>query len=64
VINARRHISARAGLIIAKEYPDSPRKIDCAVAATLAWAARLDAVAKVSGGGEGIPDKRYILVLE
>lgn len=47
VLNARRNPSPRAGLVIAKEYPDSPRKIDCAVAATLAWRARLDAVAKV-----------------
>jgi phage terminase large subunit-like protein len=47
VLNARRNPSPRAGLLISKEYPDSPRKIDAAVAATLAWAARLDAVAKV-----------------
>jgi phage terminase large subunit-like protein len=45
VLNARRRVS-RGGLQISKEYPDSPRKIDCAVAATLAWTARLDAVAK------------------
>jgi len=46
VLNARRIVS-RSGIQIAKEYPDSPNKIDCAVAATLAWAARLDAL---SGG--------------
>ncbi|MGI8753340.1 MAG: hypothetical protein ACR2MN_13690 [Acidimicrobiales bacterium] len=46
VLNARRNPTPRAGLLIAKEYPDSPRKIDCAVAATLAWTARLDAAAK------------------
>lgn len=44
VLNARRRTS-RAGLQIAKEHPESPRKIDAAVAATLAWQARLDAVA-------------------
>jgi phage terminase large subunit-like protein len=56
VLNARRNPTPRAGLLIAKEYPDSPRKIDCAIAATLAWKARLDAVAKVpktSGRGRG-----------
>lgn len=46
VLNARRNPSPRSGLQISKEYPDSPRKIDCAVAATLAWAARLDAFVK------------------
>jgi len=46
MLNARRNPSPRAGLLISKEYPDSPRKIDCAVAATLAWTARLDAAAK------------------
>lgn len=43
VLNARRRMS-RSGLQIAKEYPDSPRKIDAAVAAVLAWNARLDAI--------------------
>ncbi|HUY61905.1 MAG TPA: terminase [Candidatus Dormibacteraeota bacterium] len=43
ILNSRRTVS-RGGVQIAKEYPDSPRKIDCAVAATLAWAARLDAL--------------------
>jgi hypothetical protein len=43
-LNARRRPS-RAGLQIAKEYPGSPNKIDGAVAATLAWEARMDAVA-------------------
>lgn len=45
-LNARRVVSPRAGVIIGKAYPTSPDKIDCAVAATLAWAARLDALAK------------------
>lgn len=44
IINARRRTS-RSGTQIAKEFPDSPRKIDAAVAAVLAWQARLDAVA-------------------
>jgi hypothetical protein len=44
VVNARRRTS-RSGLQIAKEHPDSPRKIDAAVAAVLAWQARLDALA-------------------
>lgn len=44
ILNARRR-SSRAGMQIAKEHPDSARKIDAAVAAVLAWQARLDAVA-------------------
>lgn len=44
VLNARRRAS-RAGMQIAKEHPDSPRKIDAAVAAVLAYQARLAAVA-------------------
>lgn len=44
VLNARRRAS-RGGLQIAKEHPDSARKIDAAVAATLAWTARVDALA-------------------
>src|SRR5205085_598693 len=40
VLNARRRTS-RSGLQIAKEHPDSPRKIDAAIAAVLAWQARL-----------------------
>lgn len=43
VLNARRRVT-RSGIQIAKEHPDSPRKIDAAVAAVLAWQARLDAV--------------------
>jgi hypothetical protein len=34
---------------IGKEHPDSPNKIDAAVAAVLAWQARLDAIAKGIG---------------
>ncbi len=44
VLNARRRVS-RSGITISKEYPNSPRKIDCAMAATLAYEARADAVA-------------------
>lgn len=44
MLNARRRIR-HGQLIIDKEYPDSPNKIDAAVAAVLAWQARLDAVA-------------------
>lgn len=49
VLNARRRMS-RSGVQIAKEHPDSARKIDAAVAATLAWQARIDALA--AGVGE------------
>jgi hypothetical protein len=44
VLNARRR-TTRSGTTIAKESPDAVRKIDAAVAAVLAWQARLDAVA-------------------
>ncbi|GEL19350.1 terminase [Pseudonocardia asaccharolytica] len=44
VLNARRRIG-RSGLTIAKETPSSPRKIDAAMAAVLAYEARADAVA-------------------
>lgn len=43
VLNARRRPS-RSGMQIHKEHPDSPNKIDAAIAAVLAWQARLDAV--------------------
>lgn len=48
VLNARRRPS-RSGLLIAKEHPDSPRKIDAAVAATLAYGARMQALARGVG---------------
>lgn len=44
MLNARRRMT-NAGLSIAKEHPGSPRKIDCAMAATLAYECRADAVA-------------------
>lgn len=45
VLNARR-IFKRTGVQIAKPNPDSPLKIDAAVAGVLAWQARVDALAK------------------
>ncbi len=44
ILNARRR-PGRSGVQISKETPDSPKKIDAAIAATLAWQARLDALA-------------------
>jgi phage terminase large subunit-like protein len=44
VLNARRRVG-RSGIQIAKDHPDSPRKIDGAVASVLAYEARADAVA-------------------
>lgn len=49
ILNARRFATTK-GVQVRKESPDSPRKIDAAVAAVLAWQARLDAVAKGIGG--------------
>jgi len=46
--NARRVVTTR-GMQIGKPNPDSPLKIDAAVAAVLAWQARLDAVAAGHG---------------
>jgi len=43
ILNARRRPS-RSGMQIAKEHPDSPNKIDAAVAAALSWKARTDAI--------------------
>lgn len=45
VLNARRRPS-RSGIQVAKEFPESPRKIDAAIAAVLAWQARLDVMAR------------------
>jgi hypothetical protein len=54
VLNARRRES-RQGWQIAKPHPESPQKIDAAVAAVLAWQARLDALAA------GVrPKNRYV----
>lgn len=55
ILNARRRVT-RSGITIAKDHPDSPRKIDAAVAAVLAWQARLDAVAAGLGRvSTGVP---------
>jgi hypothetical protein len=51
VLNARQR-DTRSGIQISKESPDSPRKIDAAFAAVLAWQARLDALAKNAGAVE------------
>ncbi|MGW6578856.1 terminase [Streptomyces globisporus] len=48
ILNARRRES-RSGIQIMKEHPDSSKKIDVAVAAVLAWQARVDAMAKGLG---------------
>lgn len=59
LLNARRRPS-RSGLQIAKEHPESARKIDAAVAATLAWQARLAAVAAgITGAPKGVPRRIY-----
>lgn len=55
VLNAR-HRKSRYGLQIGKDFPDSPRKIDAAIAAVLAYQARLAALAK--GGGEMFVPRR------
>lgn len=52
MLNARRRPS-RSGLQVGKAHPDSPMKIDAAVAAVLAWQARLDAVGAGVGQTEG-----------
>ena len=44
ILNARRNSSPK-GVQLKKKTPDSPDKIDAAVAAVLAWQARLDALA-------------------
>lgn len=56
MLNARRR-AVRAGYLLYKAYPDSPDKIDGAYAATMAWKARLDAIA--AGVGKK-PRKRVI----
>jgi phage terminase large subunit-like protein len=54
-LNARRR-ATRSGIQIAKEHPDSPRKIDAIVASVLAWTARLDALA--AGVGSAAAKKK------
>lgn len=58
MLNARRRTS-KAGIQIHKEHPDSPRKIDAAVASILAWQARLDALSK--GIGKTRSDRSIIV---
>lgn len=48
ILNARRR-GSRSGIQIMKEHPESPRKIDAAIAAVLAWQCRVDAMAKGLG---------------
>lgn len=55
LLNARRR-KTRSGIQIAKAHPDSPDKIDAAVAAVLAWQCRLDAIAK---GVEVEPEEMF-----
>lgn len=54
VLNARRR-TTRSGVLIHKEHPESANKIDAAYAATLAWAARLEAVARNVGANQFVP---------
>ena len=53
LMNARRRVTSQ-GVQISKENPLSPRKIDAAVAAILAYAARSEAIT----AGYGRPRKR------
>lgn len=55
VLNARKR-PTRSGEQISKEHPDSSRKIDAAVAAVLAWQARLTAIAH--GARQGFVPRR------
>ncbi len=48
ILNARRR-HTQSGVQIMKESPESPRKIDAAVAAILAWQCRLDALGQGLG---------------
>lgn len=48
IINARRAVS-RSGVLIRKVNPQSPKKIDAAYAAAIAWQARMDAIANGVG---------------
>lgn len=58
VLNAREDMR-RSGLHIRKEYPKSPKKIDAAMAAVLAWECRQDAIAAgVDGASDWFMPKR------
>lgn len=45
VLNAKKRLAGKVGITISKEHPKSKRKIDAAMAATLAYECRGDAVA-------------------
>lgn len=57
LINARAR-ETRAGIQIGKDTPLSPRKVDCAVAAILAFQARAEAVA--AGIGQESPEEMFV----
>lgn len=57
VLNARRRVT-RSGITISKEHPGSPRKIDAAMAAVLAYEARADAVA--AGVAHRAPKSKHL----
>ncbi|MFC4512545.1 terminase [Streptomyces ehimensis] len=61
VLNSRRRES-RSGIQIAKEHPESPRKIDAAVAAVLAWQCRVDALAKGLGKKKAARSGRVVVL--
>lgn len=60
IINARKR-NTRSGVLLYKSYPDSPYKIDAAYAATMAWKARTDAIAKGIGRGRTARGKVTVL---
>ena len=53
VLNARAY-KTTSGVMVRKDRPDSPRKIDAAVAAVLAYAARADALERGYGRRRGL----------
>lgn len=55
VLNARRRVRPGGTVLIDKEHPESANKIDAAVAATYAWAARLIAVSIGAGAATFVP---------
>ncbi|MER7053481.1 terminase TerL endonuclease subunit [Streptomyces sp. NPDC000351] len=61
ILNARRRES-RSGIQIMKEHPDSARKIDAAIAAVLAWQARVDAMAKGLGRKKSSKGGRVVVL--
>jgi hypothetical protein len=59
-LNARKR-STRSGYLLYKAYPDSPLKIDGAYAATIAFKARTDALAKGIGKKKTMRGKVTVL---